>query len=529
MRMSQSAWGRTQFGLVDDFLELFLPPVQEFAVEEDYPRSPATRLMVENLGASIEFPEVKLLRLEQYWDAPSADMFERKLSDWPVVLAFELLQGFGHPAAANLDSTEFEGLKQLANIWGLHLAGEFQRIFHKLEFFSGGLDLATDLILVIRQIPARDLGEMIRGAATPAYVRAGQIAAYQYALFEGDRALMLESQSVIQASDAEIQREIDWFFKGDSSAAIGRHTQRLTVKLVSVLKEVLASDGFKQHYLDMWPIFTRQMAWVVGYRLYQNLKHDPVRVSRLLEAMGRFGEIAAAMEQYRCNYGWQGDRDKATRLVWQAVAPSFLRPSKTAKSSLAAKRQERSVERAQILRSNYLSGNMEDIHDDEAQERLIGTEQGLGDYTKRNRAIEALTDGLLGRLRAYLKRAAENEEEDYVRHQLTEGNRAATEAKHTEDLRHAPLGEDKELTDDELLSQEKQKRQPSGYPVAEEVEAKDAMRAWYSNLTERERTAIDLKVTLDSEEEIARRMGISHQRVSQLLSQARRKWQKFSS
>lgn len=63
-------------------------------------------------------------------------MFERRLSDWPVVLAFELLQGFGYPAAANLDNTEFEGLKHLANVWGLHLASEFQRIFHKFELFS---------------------------------------------------------------------------------------------------------------------------------------------------------------------------------------------------------------------------------------------------------------------------------------------------------------------------------------------------------------------------------------------------------
>lgn len=220
MSMSQSAWEQTQFGLVDDFLELFLPPVEEFAVETDYPRSPSTRSMVENLGASIEFPEAKLLHLEQYWDAPSSDMTERRLSDWPVVFAFELLQGFGYPAAANLGSTEFEGLKQLANVWGLHLACEFQRISRRFELFSGGLDLATDLVLVIRQIPARDLGEMIRGTATPAYIRAGQIAAYQNALFEGDRALMLESQSVIQASDAEIQREIDWLFKDDSSTAL---------------------------------------------------------------------------------------------------------------------------------------------------------------------------------------------------------------------------------------------------------------------------------------------------------------------
>lgn len=528
MRMSQSAWERTQFGLVDDFLELFLPPIQKFAVEADYPRSPATRPMVENLGTSIEFPEAKLVRLEQYWDAPSADEFERSLSDWPVVLAFELLEGFGHNGAASLSSIEFEGLKQLANAWGLHLACDFRRIFHKFELFSGGLDLATDLILVIRQIPARDLGEMIRAAATPAYVRASQIAAYQYALFEGDRATMLESQSVIQASDAEIQREMDWLFKGDSTAVIGRRTQRLTIEFVSALKEILASDAFRQRYLEMWPIFTRQMAWTVGYRLYQNLKQDPTRTSRLLEAMGRFGEIAAAMEQYRCNHGWQGDRDKATRLVWQAVAPSFLHASKTIKSTQTAEHKEHSVEQAQALRSTYLSGNLEDIHDDAAQERLIGTAQGLGDYTKRNRAIEVLTDGLLGKLRAYLKRAAENEEEDYSRKQRTEGNRVLTEAKHVEDLCRADLEEDKEQTDDNVLSQEKQKRQTSADPVAEEVEAKDAIRTWYGILTEQERKVMDLKVTTGNEQDVARMMGISHQRVSQLLSQARRKWSRFS-
>ncbi len=343
MRMSRSVWERTQYGLVDDFLDLFLPPVYEFAVEADYPRSPATGQMVEKLGASVEFPEAKLLRLEQYWDEPSVEMFERRLSDWPVVLAFDLLEGFGHGAAANLGSAEFDGLKQLANVWGLHLACEFQRIFHRVELFRGGLDLAADLILVIRQVPARDLGEMIRGAATPAYVRAGQIAAYQYALFNGDQAGMLESQGIIQASDAEIQREIDWLFKGYSSAVIGRYIQRLTIGVVSALKEVLTSDWFKQHYLDMWPIATRQMAWAVGYRLHQNLEHDPARVARLLEAIGRFGEIAAAMEQYRYNYGWQGDRDRATRIVWQAVAPSFLHVSRRAQSSQLTKRQERSV------------------------------------------------------------------------------------------------------------------------------------------------------------------------------------------
>ncbi len=500
MSIFWSAWEQTQHNLVEDFLDLFLSPVYEVAVETDYPRSAVMRPIVENLSASIELPETKLLRLEQYWDEPTADMFGRRLSDWAVVLAFDLLEGFGHGPASNLRGAEFDGLKQLANVWGLRLAREFQRVFHRFEFFTSGLDLAADLILVLRQFPARDLGEMIRGAATPAYVRAGQMAAYQFALFNGDQAAMHESQSIFQASDAEIQRGIDWYFRGSSSEDIGTHVQRLTVKVVSALREVFSSDGLKQHYLDIWPVVTRQMSWAVGYRLRQNMEHDPTRTARLLEAVGRFTEITAVMEQYRYKYGWQGDRNKAVVLGWQAVGPKYFR----------------------------LPGKVEDIREDDGQEKLIGMAQGLEGYTSKNRAIEALTDGFLGRLGAYLKRAAENEETDYQNKQKTDGNIVLTEAKHVEDFRSQDEDEDREVSDEEILSREKEKRRPSRYTVTEVVEAKEIMTAWYSTLTERQRTAVDLKVKLDNEGEIARRMGISQQRVSQLLGQALKKWHKFS-
>ncbi|MBA7628208.1 hypothetical protein ES703_35684 [subsurface metagenome] len=68
------------------------------------------------------------------------------------------------------------------------------------------------------------------------------------------------------------------------------------------------------------------------------------------------------MEQYRYGYDWQGDRTKAIRLSWQAVAPKYF----------------------------YFSSREEDIHEDEWQEKFIGVAQGLEDYTDKNPAIDAL-------------------------------------------------------------------------------------------------------------------------------------------
>jgi len=499
MNIPWSTWEETQWRLVGDFLDLFLPPVYEVAVERDYPRSPAMKPVIENLAPSIEFPEAKLIRLEQYWDDPTVDLFSHKLPDWVVLFAFDVLQGFGHEGASKLCGTEFDGLKQLANIWGFHMAREFQRVFQRFEFFTGSLDLTADLLLVLRQISPGDLGEMIRGAATPSYVRAAEIAAYQFALFNGDRATMRESQSIIQASDAEIQSGVDGFFKGHSTKAIGAHVQRLLIEAVSALKEVLSSAGFKEHYLDVWPIFARQMSWFVGYRLCQNLEHDPARVTRLLGAIGRFGEITAAMEQYRYRYGWQGDRDKAVVLGWQAVAPKCFR----------------------------LSGQIERITEDEQQEKQIGVAEGLEDYTNKNPAIDALTDGFLGKLGAYLAKAAENQATDYARKQDTDGNRALTEAKHAEDLRHADRKDDVELTEEEILSREKEKYYPSRDSIAEELESKETIEEWYNSLTEREKTVVNLKSANYTEAKIADITGISQQRVSQLLQQSLEKYQRL--
>ena len=181
MILPGSTWEETQWRLVGDFLDLFLPPVYAVAVETDYPRSPAMKPVIENLAPSIEFPEAKLIRLEQYWDDPTVDLFSHKLPDWGVLFALDVLQGFGHEGASKLRGTEFDGLRKLANLWGLRLAQEFKRAFQMFDFFAGWLDLTADLLLLIRQFPPGDLGEITRSAATPSCIRAAEIEPFSLA------------------------------------------------------------------------------------------------------------------------------------------------------------------------------------------------------------------------------------------------------------------------------------------------------------------------------------------------------------
>lgn len=110
---------------------------------------------------------------------------------------------------------------------------------------------------------------------------------------------------------------------------------------------------------------------------------------------------------------------------------------------------------------------------------------------------------------------------------MTDGNRALTEAKHAEDLRHTDREEDLELTDEEILSREKEKYYPSGDSIVEELESRETVEEWYNSLTESEKTVTDLKSADYTEAEIARMLGISQQRVSQLLQQSLRKYQKL--
>jgi len=501
MSILWSTWEQTQHNLIQDLIDLFLPPSYTFSVDKNYPRTASIDALINDRFNSLDLPKRKLLRFEQLLEESGVEQFPHRLGDWATLFAYDVLEGFGPGSASKLSGAVFEGLKQLATTWGLYLARDLERVLNRYELFATVGDIMADATIgTFYQIPAKELGETIRESITPAYVRAGEAVAYELALFDNNQARMRQGLEILLASDAELEREITSIFSEYSTNQLGRQAQRIMAEAMSELRELFSSKEFKEQFINVWPIAWQRLSWYLGHRLQLNLESDPERINRLLEAISRHKEIAAVLEQYRYRYGWQGDRNKAINLGWQAVAPKCF----------------------------GLSRKVEDIKEDEEQEKLIGVAQGLEDYTNKNPAIVAIQDGFLGKLQAYLKKAAKNQELDYWRKQETNGNRILTKAKHAEDLCSQDEDGDKELSDKEILSREKEEYHSSRDPVAEEVEAKEISIAWYSHLTEQERTAIDLKVALDNEEEIALRMGISQQRVSQLLGQAQKKWPKFN-
>jgi RNA polymerase sigma factor (sigma-70 family) len=276
---------------------------------------------------------------------------------------------------------------------------------------------------------------------------------------------------------------------------MGRELQQKVAEAASLFKDIFGNEQLAQELETMLPAAFRAISWLIGYRLKQNLEYNPERVKVLLKALNSHNEIAAIMEQYRYKYAWQGDRDKATTLAWQTVAPRYF----------------------------HLSAKIENIKEDEDQERLIGTGQGLEKYTAKNPAIVGLKDGLRGRLGAYLKKAAEHERIDYIRKQNSDGNRIQTEGEHISDLRHPDNEKDEELSDETILSREEEKHLSSKDSVLEELVSKEAYHEWYGSLTEQERAVVNLRMENQTQQEIAKSMGISQQRVSQLLRGARAK------
>jgi len=503
MSMPRSTWEQTQYNLVQDFLDLFLPPRYPFAVETNYPKTASMEALMKNRFNSLELPEPKLLHLGKLMEEWCPQDFPDKCADFAVLYTYNVLEGFGHGLACSLQSTAFEGLKQLANTWGLYLAKEVERFFRVWQLFTAFTDFIFDLFNIFCQIPAKELGEAIRESITPAYLRAGETIAYEVALFDNNPARMKESLDILEASDAELEREIANMFRGYSTEQLGRQMQRMEIDVVSQLRQVFSGNEFKEKFNDTIPtaalITYRNMSFYIGRRLSQNLQHDPQRTNRLLDAINHHREIPAVFEQYRYAHSWGGDSTKAICLAWQAVAPKYF----------------------------SLPGKVEDIEEDDGQEKLIGVAQGLKNYTDKNRAIEALTDAFLGKLGAYLVKAAKNEETDYVRKQMSDGNRALTEAKHAADLRHPDSEEDEELSDEEILSREKEKYYPARDSIVEELESKETIEEWYNSLTEREKTVIDLKSADYTEAKIADMTGISQQRVSELLQQSVRKYQRL--
>ena len=308
------------------------------------------------------------------------------------------------------------------------------------------------------------------------------------------------------ASDAELEREIANIFSGYSTKQLGREIQRIVDEALSELREIFTSKMLRSEFDGKLPAALlaafRDLSWYIGYRLSQNLRHSPQRTTRLLEAIDHHKEIGATMEQYRYRHGWHGDRNKAVRLSWQSLAPRYL----------------------------GFKGEVERIESDIQQERLIGVADGLRDYSDRNPAIRAISDGFSGALAAYLQAAAENERKDYLKRQITEGNRALTKAKHASDLRSVDE-EEGELSDEEILSREKEKYDPLRDTVLDQLESRESYTVWYDNLTEQERAAVRLKLALgteDTQKSIAKEMGITQQRVSQLLGQALKKWRQIN-
>jgi RNA polymerase sigma factor (sigma-70 family) len=504
MSIRHSTRYQLQCNLAEDFLDLLLPPSYPFPVETGYPRTASMETLVKDRISSLDLPEQKLLRIESLSGESSTDNFPEKAADWCVLFTYDVLEGFGHKVASSLGNSAFEGLKQLATLWGSYLARETERFFNRRRFFTVVADFIFDLFVgVFCQIPAKELGEAIRESATPAYVRAGETIRYELALFHNDQARMSQSMSILMASDAELEREIANMFSGCSTKQLGRGMQRIVDEALSELRKIFTSKMFRSEFDSKLPaaLLTafRDLSWYIGYRLNQNLRHTPQRTTRLLEAIDHHKEIKAAMEQYRYRHGWHGDRNKAVRLGWQSVAPKYF----------------------------GLKGEVERIESDIQQERLIGVSDGLRDYSDKNPAIRAISDGFSGGLAAYLHLAAENEKNDYLKRQITEGNRALTKAKHASDLRSVNEEEDK-ISDDEILSLEKEKHHPSKNTVLEQLEKQESYTTWYNSLTERERMVVDLKLAGHIEERIAQQMGISQQRVSELLRQARKKWLKIN-
>jgi len=333
MNTSWSAWQQIQYNLVEDFLDLFLPPVYPFRVETNYPKTASMGALIEDRFDSLELPEQKLFRLGELLEESSLEDFPRKGTDLFTLYAYNVLEGFGHEPASNLQVSAFEGLNQLATTWGLYLAREVERLFCKWRLFAAFTDFTLDLFSIFCQIPPKELGETIRGSVTPAYLRAGETIAYELALFHNDQTRMRESLGILLASDAELERQITNLFSGYSTTQVGRQWQRMLIAVISQLRELFSSSKVKSEFDKKLPtavlIACKDLSWYIGRRLSRNLQYDPQRTKRLLEAVGHHKEIPAVMEQYRYGYGWGGDRTKAIRPNCTQYSQGSLRGAKS--------------------------------------------------------------------------------------------------------------------------------------------------------------------------------------------------------
>jgi len=483
----RQAWGELAEQLFDLFTALK-------ASSQGYPVTPSVEALVEDRFSSLDLPSKSLVRMEQLSEEEWAQDGRRKVADWATMFQYEILKGIGDDLATNLGGVCFERLKELTRVWGSHLAGLLGRVLKRLELVEAIADVWD---AIGRQLPAEVLGEVFKESFTPQYLKAQASVQYALALFAQDSRKIQEAEQVLQASEHELKCEIDSEISRTSTKDLGKYVRQLMLEIASLFRELSAVLQREERWAKYLPRVFQTIAWYIGYKFHCYAVSHPQRVREVLEAVEARSEIEAFTQQYKFLYGWAEDGNNAIRLAWQAVARKYF----------------------------LLDGRANSIHRDEDQEKLVGVASGLKTYCDKNWAMVALLDGVSGGLGAYLAKAAKNRETDYVRRLVNEGNKVLTEAKHVADYRTKE--EDPERSDEEILSELSEKLHPSSDPTADQVETKETFVAWLRSLTEEELTVVNLRSIGKSEEEIAEEMGISQPRVSQLLGQSWRKYQKI--
>ena len=112
MNISWSTWKQTQYNLVEDFLDLFLPPRYTFSVETNYPKTVSMEALINDRFNTLDLPEPKLLRLGELLEESCLEDFPHKQADLFTLYVYNVLEGFGHGFASNLQGVAFEGLNQ---------------------------------------------------------------------------------------------------------------------------------------------------------------------------------------------------------------------------------------------------------------------------------------------------------------------------------------------------------------------------------------------------------------------------------
>lgn len=369
-----------QYSIADDLLDLLTP-----LDKSDYPSSTAMKALVDYYNPS--FPDSNPLGSKEFWDKHQMPK-ENLIADWATLCSYEVLKGFGHDSASQLQGSDLEALKQLASTFGIYLARELERTILRWEFFTTVFDFLCDAwVTLFRQFPDKALGEAIQGSLTPAYIRAHMLAQYTTALFLGDRHLLSEAQEVLEASDSEIEKGIREVWGTYSKEEIGRGLKAKTVEIATLFRNLFASDEIREMFHSVSPEGIKFIAWYLGYTLRVNMRSKRQTVTRLLRAMSLHHlEIEACIQEYGYYYSWGGDENEAVKHACQAVAPRYF--------SLHCK--------AENLRERD-------------QEKFVGIWKAVKSYPSKKPLRVALDDAVSGRFTSYLVKSAKNQEIDYIR------------------------------------------------------------------------------------------------------------------